>query len=1160
MWGGMRVEYAQAAGQLSRLAGLPGRVGYDGAIDGPGGRRNGPNTLRPGSYPTMTEILRLLRWLLPALALCGGAVVRAGDALSPEDLAFFEGKVRPVLSKHCYKCHAQDAEKIKGGLLLDRKAGWLRGGDTGRIIEPGDPDGSLLVKMIGHDPDLEPMPPKSKLAPEQIADLREWVKRGAPDPRLEEIGEDVFESDFDLEDRKSWWSLQPVAEVAVPKVKDAGWPANDYDRFILAELEEKGWKPAQPAGKERLLRRVTLALTGLAPTEEELAGFLSDASPEAYEKVVDRLMASPHFGERWARHWMDVVRFAESKAFEQDYTMPFVDRYRDYLIRAFNEDLPYDQFVKEAFAGDLLAEPRVGMASGLNESAAGPGFLYLTDGQHGPPDLHGDEARVFDGIIGVSSVAFQGVTLACARCHDHKFDAITSADYYSFYGMLRSSRLHYANVANPEKKETAAGRLESAKKELMSAVFAEVEEGAKRLPAVLEAVQAVRSVEGYVKWRKALQVPLKRGQNDEKQIAAFRKSAAAAVGSAASERKVDAEAVMNWLLSMSRKGVSPELGVMRELLEGKPVERLAEKAKRVESAGKDQAFGLSAESLGEWIASGPGFRPVKADGFVPSMTGAGVIRAGIGTGAAAGLFSGRVDGVLRSPDFVLDGGKVELWARGQHAAVQLIVRNYEMAGYGPTTARLRVEINSDQWKRIGFDTRLWKGQPAYLEVQHNGTAMKCIKINAGPASPSDDAWVAVAAGELPPWGRVWVDGLNGESDPVRQIPRVIGKLARLARQGKLDPAGTEVLGALMVSELVCAEGRNESVVSERLAHYRKLAAEIPEPVYVRSVAEGEGQDQPVYIRGDHKNPSAEPNARHFFDGLGGVELASPGSGRLEWAGMVADPNNPLTARVRVNRIWSRLFGRGLVGSVDDFGKMGELPSHPELLDFLARDFVEGGWSTKAVIRKMVRTSTFRMDSAPGSGVMEEDPKNLLLQHMPVMRMDGEAIRDHILACSGELKPDLYGPSVPANIDDQPASRAKPRSGPLDGKGRRSIYVELRRNYLPSFLRVFDMPNATEPAGKRNVTNVPAQSLALMNDRFVHEQARAWARRTLKEEASDDERLRRIHRRAFSREATEVDLEWGHRVLEELSKDGSPEDAWADLCHLMINRKEFIYVF
>ncbi|MDP7107939.1 MAG: DUF1553 domain-containing protein, partial [Roseibacillus sp.] len=274
---------------------------------------------------------------------------------------------------------------------------------------------------------------------------------------------------------------------------------------------------------------------------------------------------------------------------------------------------------------------------------------------------------------------------------------------------------------------------------------------------------------------------------------------------------------------------------------------------------------------------------------------------------------------------------------------------------------------------------------------------------------------------------------------------------------------------------------------------------------------------------------------------------------------VASVDNPLTARVRVNRIWARVFGRGLVDSVDDFGRMGGKPSHPELLDYLARDFVENGWSTKKLIRKLVLTRTFQMSSIPGPDMITDDPKNLYLQRMPVARMDAEAIRDHILACSGELKRDqMYGLSVAVNIDDQPNSRAKPRSGPLDGNGRRSVYLEMRRNFLSSFLRVFDLPNATEPTGQRNVTNVPAQSLALLNDPFVHQQAQNWARRVMTGGGTIDDQLRKVHRQAFGREATEAELQWGRKVLRELG--GGTEAAWKGLCHLMINRKEFIYVF
>jgi hypothetical protein len=997
------------------------------------------------------NFLRPLIRPLAALAICGGApLAGASEDLSPGDLEFFESRIRPILSAECYKCHAQDAKKMPGGLLLDRRAGWVRGGDSGAVIVPGDPDGSLLVKMVTHDPDYEPMPPKSKLKPRQIADLREWVRRGAPDPRLEKIGEDVLESEFDLEERKEWWSLQPVAEVAVPEVDDDAWPSTDYDRFVLARLEENGWQPALRAPKEVLLRRVTLTLTGLAPTERELSDYLADESHEAYERVVERLLASPHFGERWARHWMDVVRFAETKAFEQD--------------------------------------------------------------------------------------------------------------YYSFYGMLRSSRLHYANVADPVGTKEMVPRLEAAKKAMVTSFLPVLEENAGRLPGVLAALQEIRSGKEYAEWRAAVQAPVKKGGKVAARDAAFRDAARGVVTEVARKRQVDAALLMNWLHWLSRKDVGPELAVLQGFLDGKPAGALDEQAGRIDTVGSKHAFGLGAESLGEWIASGPGFRPVAGDGVVPASGDGAVVRAMLGTGAAAGLLSGRLDGVLRSPDFVLDGERVELWARGRHAVVQLVVRNYEMAGYGPTTNRLRVTVDSDRWKRIGFATALWKGQTAYLEVQHNGAVMKCLPINARPAEPRDDAWVAVASGALPQWGQVWLKAVSKDTDPAAGVAQVVGALTSAGRKGELDAAGIEVLGALVAANLLLPDHSQAGTIASSLARYRELAEGVPRPVYVRSVVDGQSHDEPVYVRGDHKHLSEEPNPRHFFDGLGGRKLVGPGSGRLEWAELVADPANPLTARVRVNRIWSRVFARGLVASVDDFGKMGELPSHPELLDFLARDFVESGWSTKGIIRKMVLSSTFRIESTPGPGVAERDPKNILLQHMPVRRMDAEAVRDHILACSGELKPALFGPSVPANIDDQPASRAKPRSGPLDGMGRRSVYLELRRNFLPSFLRVFDMPNASEPSGRRNVTNVPAQSLALMNERFVHAQARAWARRLLKRDGSSDERVQTLHRQAFGREAGDAELAWGHKVLEEFEVTANPEDAWAALCHLMINRKEFIYVF
>ncbi len=1104
-----------------------------------------------------TVVMFRLFTIVPALVLLPH--LAAANPISSEDLRFFEKRIRPLLADHCYKCHAATSKKIKGSLLLDRRAGWVKGGESGEVIVPGKPEESLLIRTVERDPDYEEMPPKTTLRKEQIEDLREWVKRGAPDPRNEAIGETIkIEDEFDFDARRQWWSLQPVAGVAVPEVKSKDWPVNEVDHFILAALEEHNWNPAPRARKEHLLRRISLVLTGLMPTEEELAAFLADESEGAYGKAVDRLLASPHFGERWARHWMDVVRFAETKAFEADYTMPYVDRYRDYLIRAFNDDVPYAQFVMEALAGDRLEKPRLNRESGNNESVIGPGYLYLTDGQHGPPDIHSDEARIFDNMIKVSGVAFQSLTVDCAKCHDHKFDAITSRDYYSFYGVLRGSRLHYANIAPPDKKAEVGARLRKAKTELMSAVFQTVEKEADALGKVFPLIEEFEKGVPFEIMQQKLNLPLKKGEKQEVRLAAFVKECEGGLKARAATAGVDAELLLKWFRWKHDKNSRPELAGLKAVLRGRPAAEVETAAVRKDASNEKYRFGLQSDSLGEWIASGPGFTVADVDGFLPSPGGDQVLRGTIGTGAATGMLSSRLDGVLRSPDFILDGEPVDLWVRGRHATVRLVVRNYELTGKGPTTRGLRVGVNSDTWKKISFGTHLWKGEPAFLEIQHQGSGMDCLGRNGRPPVPAEDAWVAVAAGKLPQWGKVWTDSAGSE-DRGKSVARTIAGMAAAARGGMIEPEQREVLGALLQSGLMHPDLANHPGIRGKLEAFRRTAEELPRPVYVRSVVDGVPIDQPVYVRGDHKNISKEANPRHFLDGLGGGSLDDGGSGRLDWAKRVASVDNPLTARVRVNRIWARVFGRGLVDSVDDFGRMGGKPSHPELLDYLARDFVENGWSTKKLIRKLVLTRTFQMSSIPGPDMITDDPKNLYLQRMPVARMDAEAIRDHILACSGELKRDqMYGLSVAVNIDDQPNSRAKPRSGPLDGNGRRSVYLEMRRNFLSSFLRVFDLPNATEPTGQRNVTNVPAQSLALLNDPFVHQQAQNWARRVMTGGGTIDDQLRKVHRQAFGREATEAELQWGRKVLRELG--GGTEAAWKGLCHLMINRKEFIYVF
>ncbi|MEN8848504.1 MAG: PSD1 and planctomycete cytochrome C domain-containing protein [Akkermansiaceae bacterium] len=1038
-----------------------------------------------------------------------------GAYAADEGFIFFEEKVRPILAENCLKCHSEE-KKIKGGLLLDRKAGWEAGGDSGAVIVLGKPEESLLIHMVKREDDYEAMPPKTALGASEIATLEEWIKMGAPDPRDQAIGEKATENVFDLEARKSWWSLQPVQKVAVPEVKDSAWPRNDFDSFILAGLDQQGWKPADSASREQLFRRASVTLTGLSPTPEQLAEVLADKSDTAYEKAVERFLDSPHFGEHWARHWMDVVRFGETKSFENDYTMAYTWRFRDYLTRAFNADVPFDKMTLEAFAGDLLENPRVDPATGLNESAIGPGFLLFTDGQHGPTDLHEDEARVFDGMIQAVGAAYHGLTISCARCHDHKFDAITDEDYYSLYGTLKSSRLHHANLA--EIKWTAARQhaFEKAHQAALSATFSSAKIQADQLPQIINQVRALAKSDEFK--NDLAELAKLTGEPHATKLASLR----AALIAKSSPK------VAQWFLEVFT-GTTPELAGLRYWLLHQQAPPLRPSVPHV--------------TRRTWKSDGAGFAQVGKGAFVVNPTRPRVIVASAGQGMIAGHLSPRLDGAIRSEDFTLDGSPVEIWVKGHAATANLVVRNFELSGAGPTTSVLRKQINTDQWTKLHFPTVLWKNEIAYLEILQQGRSKIHLRPSENSTPPSDEAWAAVAH-QLPDWNEAWQDD-----------QAIAERLNSLLTRDDLSPAETEVLGALFSKGLLKPASENPA-----LAELQQLRDAVETPVYARSLVDGDEHHEPIYIRGNYKRPSETPNPRHFLDGLGGEMLSAKGSGRLAWAERVVDPSNPLTARVRANRIWSRVFGRGIVASVDDFGKMGQLPSHPELLDFLATDFVSEGWSTKTLLRKLLTSSTFRMSSVPSSRSAELDPDNQWLQHMPIRRMSAESIRDHLLASSGELKLELFGKGIRPYVQDQPHSRAKPPSGPLDGAGRRSIYLEVRRNFLPSFLRAFNFPPSTEPVGQRPITTVPAQSLALLNHPLVHDQAGKWARRILNSPASTEERLALMHRQGFARDPQPDEITWGLAALDQLGVSEDPQAAWTSLCHLMMNRKEFIYVF
>ncbi len=401
----------------------------------------------------------LVGLVVPAIAL-GSALADPSDSPSRPDGAaveFFENEVRPLLATRCQGCHGQ--EKQKGGLRLDSRTSVLAGGDSGPAVVPGKPGESLLVEAINYGDQVQ-MPPKSKLRPAEVATLTRWVASGAPWPIEErKTPSGPVAPGRPWPERENHWSFRPVRRPEPPDVKHKGWPRGPIDHFLLAALESRGLKPAADADRRTWIRRVTFDLIGLPPRPEEVDAFVADGSSDAFEKVVDRLLGSPHYGECWARHWLDLVRYAETSGHEFDYDIPDAWRYRDYVIRALNSDVPYDRFVVEHVAGDLLPEPRRHPVDGTNESILATAFYFLGEGTHSPVDLRDEEAGRIDGQIDTLGKAFLGLTLACARCHDHKFDAIRTKDYYALSGYLKSSRLQHAFLDPPGSNAAAVEEL-----------------------------------------------------------------------------------------------------------------------------------------------------------------------------------------------------------------------------------------------------------------------------------------------------------------------------------------------------------------------------------------------------------------------------------------------------------------------------------------------------------------------------------------------------------------------------------------------------------------------------------------------------------------------------------------------------------------------------
>ena len=940
----------------------------------------------------------------------------------------FNFHVRPILVQNCYLCHGPDPSGRKADLRLDNFEGATAElKDGGYAIVPGKPSKSQLIYRIMHDEEDQIMPPPEtnhKLTSYEKAILEKWIDQGAH--------------------WKDHWAFLPPEATNVDT-----YDGNPIDCFIEERLEEKKLTKVPEADKNTLIRRISYLLTGLPPNPLDVQNFVGDNSYDAYEKMVDKYLSSPTYGERWARHWMDLVRYAETKGHEFDYPITGAWKYRDYLIRAFNDDIPYDQLLKEHLAGDLLETKRYNTKTGIVESQIGTVFYTMGEGTHSPVDIKQDEADRIDNIIDVTSKTFQGLTVSCAKCHDHKFDPILTADYYSLYGVMQSTRF--------------------------SPILAENS-------LVLD--QTVTEVQNLKKYMK----------------------------------KIIHE---KW----SEQGIAPET-------------KIDISSKESNSSELNYKFigDFRNADFDGWTSNGLAF------GKQTTLANPTVNKAGKLVGFELGKASSKsfgtgVFGALRSNNFILDSDFIGVKAQGIKSTIRIIIDNFQLI-QNPIYGNLSQEVNNRNWKNYTFDISPWKGHKAYIEILPGGYDWHNYKL-------SKDAYIEAEFAIC--YNGQWpIDGLS-HHETFSKIHLLNKKL----NSNHLPISFPEL------------KSINDSI--------RSLSGKLKDSVFYYGVVDGFAVNSPVFNRGNYQEPLEDSIPRSFlsFLPLGDIPFKSGGSGRLELAEAMLNKDNPLTARVMANRIWHHLFGRGIVETVDNFGLQGKLPSHPELLDHLAIKFQKEGWSIKKMIRYIVTSKTFKRSTIRGDWLMEKDPNNILLASFPLRRLESEAIRDGILVASESLDSTQYGPPVATYLTDFMQGRGRPQdSGPLDGAGRRSIYQEVRRNFLEPMMTTFDRPIPFSTFGKRDVSNVPSQSLILMNDPFVAQQAEVMAKKitSLKEYTFKD-KVDWIYIRSFSRKPTANELKKANEFFNLLKSMEHPTEnrldketsIWKDYCHSIFNLKEFIYL-
>ena len=1092
----------------------------------------------------MSHLAFRLRLLILVSLLSFGTRTVADEpaAATEQQLDFVRTKVLPLLEARCFECHTERKE-AHGSLQLSSRKAMLHGGDSGPVIVPGKPNESLMIAAIRYE-NFE-MPPRTRMPKEEVSILEQWIADGAHWPNDLDAEPAPAEPTFPLQARrKSHWAWQPIADPAAPVVKSVDWCKTPADHFILSKLEDRKLTPAADADRYTLLRRLYFDIIGLPPSIAEIEAFVADKSDDdtAIAKVVGELLASPHFGERWGRHWLDLVRYAETLGHEFDYPLHNAWQYRDYVIRAFNADVPYNDFVREHVAGDLLAAPRRNPETQINESVIATGFWFLNEGKHAPVDVRAEEAAMVDNQIDVFSKTFLGMTVACARCHDHKFDAIATKDYYALAGFLQSSRRetawldqHHAIAERVEQLQQTSSKAQTLVAE--NAVSAESTQQIRN--CVLAALEVIQGT-------------------------------AADVETAAAAHACNPVLLQRWADALRlEQQASPAsaLSLPARIAQMKPETKLADVFREwrrsvasASNAGKADNNTTSFADLqngipADWLTTGEAFKSNHVDGQPDLHWSNSGLRMNAEGGVSSATRSTELRGTLTSPTFELKHPEILVRVAGEGSRMRLVIDGYimfEFNGLLFNGANQAIETAGEfRWLRFAGDIHRYQGHRAHLEFLDEGNGWMIVQevrfANTAGANP--------AASTATPLNQQ----LAAEPDATAANTEQLLDAWLVAMTSHSDFATADLFNAGLLHGL----GQN-AVWEQVIAEWKQQATGVPAPMAVIAITEGSPENERVFIRGNHRNLGEEA-PRSILSALRKdvAQNIETGSGRLLLAEHLVAGDNPLTTRVVVNRIWHHLFGTGLVESTDNFGVLGKLPSHPELLDHLAVQFQKDGWSIKKMIRTLASSRTYRLSSDRLASAEEVDPGNQLLHHARIRRLQGEAVRDSILTVSGRLDRQRFGAPVPVHLTEFMQGRGRPgNSGPLDGAGRRSIYIAVNRNFLSPFMLAFDVPAPVTTTGRRTSSNVPAQALIMLNNEFVNQQADVWATKLLASgQASSAELIGTAWFQLFGRPAAADELQPLLDFVEapDSKKSLLSKDSLTQICHVLLNSKEFLFL-